>query len=121
MREHPVVQQLFKEPDPYTRACQVLVQIQEANDLIDELNRVRAESIYEVYKVQGATRTARLFDRSRSNIHRIIRPIQAQDHEWVAQQQERMESFNALMAQTNKRLEGLDRYRLTPDQMTRGG
>jgi len=99
----------------------VLVRIRDANDLIDELNRVRAEAIYEVYKVQGATRTAQLFDRSRSNIHRIIKPIQAKDPEWIAQQQQRAEDFKALMAQANRRIEGTDRFRLTLDDLTRGG
>jgi len=121
VRDHPVIQELLREPDPYTRASQVLVRIRDANDLIDELNRVRAEAIYEVYKVQGATRTAQLFDRSRSNIHRIIKPIQAKDPEWIAQQQQRAEDFKALMAQANRRIEGTDRFRLTLDDLTRGG
>jgi hypothetical protein len=103
VKDHPVVGELRAEPDPYTRASQVLVKIQEANDLIEELNVVRAEAIYEVYKVQGATRTAKLFDRSRSNIHRIIRPVQARDPEWQKQRAQSMAEFNAMMAQTQKR------------------
>jgi len=117
MRGHPVVQELLREPDPYTRACQVLVRIQDANDLIEELNRVRAEAIYEVYKVQGATRTARLFDRSRSNIHRIIRPIQTKDPEWIALEQQRRETFAAAMEQANRRLDVGKRHRLNLDEM----
>ncbi len=120
MREHPVVQDLLDEKDPYTRACHVLVRIQDANDLIEELNRVRAEAIYEVYKIQGATRTAKLFERSRSNIHRIIKPIQAKDAEWIAKQQQKAEAFSALMAQASRRLEGMDRHRLTLDDTKKG-
>jgi hypothetical protein len=60
MRAHPIIRALRAERDPYNRASRVLVRIQEANDLIEELNVVRAEAIYEVYKVQGATRTAAL-------------------------------------------------------------
>jgi hypothetical protein len=112
MKDHPVVVALRNELDPYNRAAQVLVKIDEADSLITELNVVRAEAIYEVYKVQGATRTARLFDRSRSNIHRLIRPIQAKDPEWRAQQAERAASFDALMQQTNHRLKERDAHRL---------
>jgi hypothetical protein len=121
VRDHPIVQLLLREPDPYIRAGQVLVQIQAANDLIDELNNVRAEAIYEVYKIQGPTRTAKLFGRSRSNIHRLIKPIQARDPEWIAAQQRKAEDFKALMAQANRRIEGIDRHRLTLDDLTKGG
>jgi hypothetical protein len=104
MKDHQVVRELRAEPDPYTRASQVLVKIQEANDLIEELNTVRAEAIYEVYKVQGATRTAKLFDRSRSNIHRIIRPVQDRDPEYRALKAQQLAQFSAAMTQTHKRL-----------------
>ena len=103
-------------PHPINPAAQALVLVQEANDLIEAINRVRAEAIYEVYKVQGATRTARLFDRSRSNIHRIIRPIQARDPEWQELQRQRAESFNAVIRQMEKRLAELQRENATPGE-----
>ncbi len=102
---------LQRELDPVNRAAQALVRVQEANDLIDQLNRVRAEAIYEIYKQQGATRTARILDRSRSNIHRIIRPIQARDPEWQAEQRQRNETFTAVMQQASRRIAELEKHR----------
>lgn len=106
-----VLELLRAEPDPINRAAQALLKVREANDLIEELNRVRAEAIYEVYKLQGATRTAQIFDRSRSNIHRIIRPIQARDPEWQAIQQRRAETFDAVMQQMHKRISEMESRR----------
>jgi hypothetical protein len=72
--------------DPITRAAQATAASAEAQDLFEQLNDIREQSIYELFKQIGGTKAAAAFRLSRASLYRIVWRQESKDPDPFVQQ-----------------------------------
>jgi hypothetical protein len=68
----PEVERMRAIEDPIVRAAEATSASAEIRDLVEDLNEMREQAIYELFKQIGGTKAAAAFGLSRASLYRIV-------------------------------------------------